>query len=749
MVEKAMQEVIVPQEASASKRSSILIFGDFMIDKAWIVDLPKNSTSQNHAGVQGCKRTNPSHNDARLGAAGMFTSFLTQLLMQNAHDAVDVYAIGAWNKSDSDLMHTLLTRSVAGAISTTQLLNTPNFGTGFSGTIIKHRYYQVVSNRESRLVARFDQDPDGDEAVAGTSDFVTELQKSLDAIRSLESIKAVVILDFCKGVVTKESLGILFDRLGHISDCIWFVDSKSVDIADMLPAGINELYLSLNRDEVVRLANRISQNEIADIPHGRQPSRELMEALKILKQTPLFSGNPLSRLILKLDCDGACWLSPCDSDFEMHTLKTATREADGVTAGDIFNATLIYERVCKGNKDLSEVVKQSNLVAASWVQFCTDEWLHQPGRDSDVAMAKEINSESFKKLLQKNVEQSTIGAFKFDDATVWANRPLNYELMIKMPSPTVRLADGMGVLGDFILTDVKQRRVLRGFRDVINRYVLGSGRTRPLNCVVAAPPGSGKSFLVGEIGKTTDCEVIEVNCAQVSSPEDFAESVSQVQNVAPNRSPLLFLDEADTDQKLYAQMLTPLWESKIRVRGQLRQWRARCVNILVVSKLKTVEEFRSHLLAEEVRKTSKSADLLSRLNGPTITLAEDGRSSETLTSRVYLLVQKVLQYHPGISSIQRGLLDLVFAAPECNPRAVEYFAVSMATPVSGLCRLADVSDSTLLRFTNEMGYVGKSDGVFCGADSIVSLRSIGYEMPDNSFLPFRLLKTEPVKVFVK
>ena len=156
--------------------------------------------------------------------------------------------------------------------------------------------------------------------------------------------------------------------------------------------------------------------------------------------------------------------------------------------------------------------------------------------------------------------------------------------------------------------------------------------------------------------------MVEVNCAQVTSVADLLDSIARTQNVR-DKTPLLFLDEADTNESYFAAMLAPLWDSSVTIRGDERRWPKRMVSILVASRFDDVASFLKFL---GTRKTKdKRLDLRSRLNGPRLSLVENKPLTvERRTSRVYLTAQSIVQYHPEARMVERGLFDLVYSAPE-------------------------------------------------------------------------------------
>jgi predicted GTPase len=90
----------------------------------------------------------------------------------------------------------------------------------------------------------------------------------------------------------------------------------------------------------------------------------------------------------------------------------------------------------------------------------------------------------------------------------------------------INLANAKGFLGDFISTDIHFRSNVRKFVQRINEYTKSTGYTRPLNCLIFAESGSGKSFFVNQLASEANCEIVTVNCNQtLSKPEVLKDSL--------------------------------------------------------------------------------------------------------------------------------------------------------------------------------------------------------------------------------
>ncbi len=134
-------------------------------------------------------------------------------------------------------------------------------------------------------------------------------------------------------------------------------------------------------------------------------------------------------------------------------------------------------------------------------------------------------------------------------------------------------------------------------RDQIDTYCSKSKVNRPLNILLAAPPGSGKSFLIKQIIASIDPN-IEVSFEEVyvASLENSAELFSIFQRVQSinleGKIPVIFFDEIDTKIggiHLYAKFLAPMWDGTFYI-GKERYFLGKCIFLFAGSSLSLEKE---------------------------------------------------------------------------------------------------------------------------------------------------------------
>jgi hypothetical protein len=135
------------------------------------------------------------------------------------------------------------------------------------------------------------------------------------------------------------------------------------------------------------------------------------------------------------------------------------------------------------------------------------------------------------------------------------------------------------VLGDFISCDPWLIRDLQSVASHARDYVRSAKVDRPLNILISASPGSGKSFLAKSfkdfLFKKTYDAFTEVNLASLSNYEDLIGVFEDVRSFnvrsGSGKAPFVFFDEIDSlnpEVNFFQQFLKPCSEGKYYWRGR-------------------------------------------------------------------------------------------------------------------------------------------------------------------------------------
>lgn len=177
-------------------------------------------------------------------------------------------------------------------------------------------------------------------------------------------------------------------------------------------------------------------------------------------------------------------------------------------------------------------------------------------------------------------------------------------------------------LSEYLTLDWQHRVGIDKIIESIRAYASDATRSRPLNIMMLADPGSGKSHFIKCLAKKMKRDnVSEVifNMSSLQNIEDFEQPLEAVRNLkVVDQLPLLFLDEFDSNDNNHALLLPLLWDGELHV-GHRELKLGKVVIVLAGSdpRIKEVmkDAKRMQKSTEAAGDRSKLADLLSRING--------------------------------------------------------------------------------------------------------------------------------------
>ncbi|MCI4355886.1 MAG: AAA family ATPase [Thermoplasmata archaeon] len=157
------------------------------------------------------------------------------------------------------------------------------------------------------------------------------------------------------------------------------------------------------------------------------------------------------------------------------------------------------------------------------------------------------------------------------------------------------------VAGDYVRFDETSRSSLKDFRGKVNAGLSGASH-RPTNLLIWGPPGSGKSFLVQQVARTTaqSTRLVEINVASVTANE-FRSKLAEA--AAGPTDAICLIDEVDSRpaETWPYELLLPALEPTSSLPHRM-------VFCLAGSGGADLEEFRGG-----IRARPKGPDLLSRI----------------------------------------------------------------------------------------------------------------------------------------
>jgi hypothetical protein len=177
------------------------------------------------------------------------------------------------------------------------------------------------------------------------------------------------------------------------------------------------------------------------------------------------------------------------------------------------------------------------------------------------------------------------------------------------------------LLGDYVNLDWQHRADIIALTNRIAAYANDKSRSRPLNIIMQAEPGSGKSHFIKCLAKSPRLSgqvgAVTFNMAGMQGVEDLIQPLDAVRNLKVlDKTPILFLDEFDSDSTKYALLLPLLWDGEVHV-GHRDLKTGKVVIILAGSGASIEESMKNAKSMQKAAQTdgTKLVDLLSRING--------------------------------------------------------------------------------------------------------------------------------------
>jgi DNA polymerase III delta prime subunit len=137
--------------------------------------------------------------------------------------------------------------------------------------------------------------------------------------------------------------------------------------------------------------------------------------------------------------------------------------------------------------------------------------------------------------------------------------------------------------GNFVTRNDQYYARIGRVRHSIKTYVKKHRPKRPLNILLAAPPGAGKSFLIKEIIKALEQENIkkitngafnqasfeEIYISALDGAEELFSMFRRVQSLnLEYKIPVVFFDEIDSvinEHPVYSKLLAPMWDGQFYI----------------------------------------------------------------------------------------------------------------------------------------------------------------------------------------
>lgn len=658
-------------KATRSNHKKYLVVGDLMLDRSWICSFRIGATSQAHGGIVPQKRFHPSAIDYRCGGAALAAFAISHF------PDTEVHLLSA-EVSNSDLAvfescgleSPKSSPPVQDKVQWHKLSwKTPN--TPVSTT--KFRIYQQFPGQTPKLRLRFDQDPPDDVVIDDT------LPGSLSPVYD-----AILVSDFGKGVVTRGLLRALHKKYPN---AIWAIDSKNPKLIEYFGHHVEgtSFTVFVNRMEAESLYASLPKSH-APKPDwgGLDGKRDVIFPRLLELATDCSKGLSWGdwTLVVKLDEGGAIAVenSPSKPSNVCSAIAKPISNADGIGAGDFFAAGYLkYLTDSKASKT-GDALKAGVSAASCWIEHCnTTFWASKLycDRGKVIRECPWPSDLDLHNLAKMSVDVD--GPNSLSDLLQQLTSARTYpHFMGAVGCKSLRLSTARGYLGNFLTVDPSRGRMLTKFASQLRNYFAAENESRPLNCFVWAHPGAGKSFFTQEAANFAEAKFEEINISQLTSPSDLTSQLAYLAG-QKHRKLVLLLDEVETKIRgshIFSQLLAPLWDGKVMTdRGPITLGR-KFVAVLVASD--TGFANAAECLKSIETGGEKGADLVSRINGPVITLVNPSDADRTYMAAS--LIRRT--FGKDVSEVHFGLLDFIVKA-NLEPRRIEQLLGGLKSPQDG------------------------------------------------------------------
>ncbi len=233
---------------------------------------------------------------------------------------------------------------------------------------------------------------------------------------------------------------------------------------------------------------------------------------------------------------------------------------------------------------------------------------------------------------------------------------------------TSAIVRSRSILGDYVNLDWKHRGDIISLVNRICGYAEDASRTRPLNVIMQAEPGSGKSHFIKCLARSFRLRsivgAVTFNMSGMQSMEDLIQPLEAVRNLKVlDKTPILFLDEFDSKESNYALLLPLLWDGELHI-GHQDLKTGKIVIILAGSGQSIQDAMKdAKAMQKPTVRSSKLVDLLSRINGGEFSipdLDEVSDERDRRTDKVCIAVTLLKnRYGESLETIPWSLLHFI------------------------------------------------------------------------------------------
>jgi len=653
----------------------ILVVGDWVIDENWIL-IEHDSDTSTHVG-RIHYRSLIDQVDAQIlnlcGAGHVARSLYglaENLRVQKSVSlpSLKLYCLGLWHPNDTHLLESLFTNekitgqtplTIAGPQHSESRKNSKKQDvmhylktmaqedwSPSCGTARVTRQYKISAigdpitiqriDWQTKLAPNYDQSP------------ITHLKKYLWD----DSIDAIVVYDLHKGCVCENLIHALRDQY---PDSDWYIRTKkmNVDWVQIIPEQRLKLRL-IGADYVP------SRSKTKNWFYQSQPSREAIEELRSWGLFDRIKSPHTDRWVVALHSNDnkIIALHKKAGGYIDGYITTDSSPSQSVKVGRssiVFASCVASLLGCYGENQPETMLNRAYDHAKNWTKSYTD-------------MIRSIKSENQPDLFAGAILNNYLdGAFKRSPVTQFdfnkeieswresfTNLGIVDEIEAKKKNKVFHLWRGNSCVPGYMAIRENLRENINELYQAIQNFK-SKRKTTSLNCLILGAPGWGKTFLAERLGEVFDLNPLFFNLAQLTSLEqviDCFDSISSLQNQQKRRPVLAFFDEIDSKvdgQYAFSMFLSPILDGTYRRGGH------------IFYLAPSIWLFAGVTDPTKIINAHKTADFMSRINGPTIRLDFGERKNhdpKSMTEQVYLGVVLLQDNFSDVHWVSNEVLEL-------------------------------------------------------------------------------------------
>lgn len=613
-----------------TRQNVVLIVGDFIIDRTWLVGEPSLAEQHNsHYDVHPRNMVDPAREPDVAGGIGTIARALAAVA-----NGLEIVCVGAWSAYASAEMERRLLPpdcdpSLKKPSSATfrRLIETPF-------TNLKSRFY-LPQVGGAQLKYRFDRNAENVDP-SRVPDY--------DAIDwpDPNDVRLVILGDYGYGMLKAPKLKQRLSRYARKAPVIL----RSYD-KDIIEAYSYWNLLTMNLHLFARYVGREGGFEPPVIKQVDGRCRYHPLLIEELARCPAVKKHPHSALLINLEQEGAIVVH--NGNVMPYILSTAGEGLNiGIGANDVVLAHVANGLLNTGGSFEEQLRTTADAVRAGSFFGARARQLDLiPGWYAPKLTVTKAEIANATPLLKREMEPLPPRVDILD------------ELRSPDASPMIRLHDASWYLDGFLTVDSTLGGEIIALKAKIAEYVRSDRHKRPFVALLCGDPGAGKTTLAQRIGKVTGCDVIIENAAQWTSAEDLFLACERIRSARMRGNiPLAFIDEVDSQsingQHLYGKLLSPIWDGAYFIQGEERTLGHPTVFLLAGS---TREWKNRRELDKAARKqrTDKLPDLVSRLSWLPVNITP---LSSRQADIVYMAAWHIVRNFARVTAAHRGIFRL-------------------------------------------------------------------------------------------